>query len=125
MPFGTSGVQSGRFARRGLTAVVRAAALLCAFGVFMVSPVAAQGTPAGTRIRSWAVATFDTPAGSGFVSASDTVELVVGQVAGADVEPPRASSAAAGTAVLFAHTLTNAGNGADSFDLAGASSHGW
>src|ERR1700674_491550 len=114
MLFGTSGVQRGRFARRGLTVVGRTAALLCALWLFVASALAAQGTPAGTRIRAWAVATFDTPTGSGYVSASDTVELLVGQVAGADVEPPRVSSGAAGTAVLLAHTLTNVGNGADS-----------
>ena len=125
MQFGTSGVQRGRFARRGLAVVGRTAALLCAFGLCVVSVLAAQGTPAGTRIRAWAVATFDTPSGSGFVSVSDTAEILVGQVAGADVEPPRVSSGAASFAILFAHTVTNVGNGADSFALAGVSGHGW
>ena len=125
MQFGTCGVQRGRFARRGLAVAGRTAALLCAFRLFVVSPVAAQGTPAGTQIRAWAVATFDTPIGTGFVSYSDTADVLVGQVAGADVEPPRVSSGAAGTAVVFAHTLTNVGNGLDSFTVAGVSSHGW
>ena len=125
MQFGTSGVQRGRFARRGLTVAGRTAALLCAFWLFVASALAAQGTPAGTLIRAWAAATFDTPSGTGYVSVSDTADLLVGQVAGADVEPPRVSSGAAGTTVLFAHTLTNVGNGADAFALAGASVHGW
>ena len=121
---GTLVVQMGRFARHGLRVVGRAAAVFCAALVLAAPALGAQGTPAGTVIRSWASVSF-TIGGFSYTYPSDTADLVVAQVGGADVEPPRVSSGAAGTTVLFAHTLTNVGNGVDSFDLAAASVHGW
>src|SRR6266540_2133852 len=125
MRFGSWAGEGGRFARRGLTVAARAAAFLFAVWGLAASRLGAQGTPAGTVIRSWAFVTFDTPFGSGFTLSSDTVALTVAQVAGVDVEPPRVSTGAAGTAVVFAHTLANVGNGPDSFTVSAASSHGW
>src|SRR5439155_115683 len=55
----------------------------------------------------------------------DTVDFLVGQVAGVDLRPPRFSIGAAGTAVVFAHTLTNLGNGPDSFTVTAVSVRGW
>src|SRR6266542_1223280 len=125
MRFGNLADMSGRFARRGLTVAARAAAFLLAARLFAAPALEAQGTPAGTMIRSWAVVTYENANAKLGVATSDTVSLLVGQVAGVDVEPPRASTGAAGTTVVFAHSIANVGNGADSFTVAVASSRGW
>ncbi len=119
----TLAVQSGRLARHGLR-VVRAAALLGAALGLAASALGAQGTPAGTVIRSWANVNFNV-LGFSYTYASDTVDIVVAQVAGADVEPPRISTGGAGAALVFAHSLANVGNGPDSFTVAAVSTHGW
>ena len=121
---GTLTVGSGRSARRGLTVAARAAAFLFIVSALAAPALVAQGTPAGTHIVSWATVSF-TLGGWPYSYPSDTVDLVVAQVAGADVQPPRSSAGAAGTAVVFAHTLSNVGNGTDSFTVAGVSAHGW
>jgi uncharacterized repeat protein (TIGR01451 family) len=117
-------VKSGRSARRGLWVAVRAAACFLAGSVLAAPALSAQGTPAGTHIRSWFTITF-VLGGSPYADVSDTVDLVVAQVAGPDLTPPRSSVGVAGTTVMFAHTLANLGNGADSFTVAAVSAHGW
>jgi len=124
MRFGPRAVESRRFARRGRPAAGWAAALLAVLGLLAAPTLTAQGTPAGTRIRNWATLAFDAGAQS-YVVASDTVDFLVGQVAGVDLRPPRFSIGAAGTAVVFAHTLTNLGNGPDSFTVTAVSARGW
>ena len=57
-------------------------------------------------------------------SSTETADMVVGQVAGADLEPPRVSNAAIGTNVLLQQVLTNVGNGTDSFVVAATSFSG-
>ncbi|HEY6208932.1 MAG TPA: hypothetical protein VIW28_07735 [Gemmatimonadales bacterium] len=125
MRFGNLADMSGRFARRGLTVAARASAFLLALGVFTAPALEAQGTPAGTIIRSWAVVTYQNELAQQGVATSDTVSLVVGQVAGVDVEAPRVSAGLAGSAIVFAHSLANLGNGPDSFTVAAVSKHGW
>jgi len=84
-----------------------------------------QPTPAGTRIDNWAEVTFEAANGQVFSVLSDTLAIVVGQIAGVDVEPPRSSVVDPGTDVVFPHTLTNLGNGPDDFSLAVTSAEGW
>jgi uncharacterized repeat protein (TIGR01451 family) len=50
---------------------------------------------------------------------------MVGQVAGVDVAPPRSNLAPSGSSALFSHTLTNTGNGPDTFVLTAVSLDGW
>src|SRR5438132_11204160 len=123
MRFGPRAVESRRFARRGRPAAGCATALLAVLGLLAAPTLTAQGTPAGTRIRNWATLAFDAGAQS-YVVASDTVDFLVGQVAGVDLRPPRFSIGAAGTAVVFAHTLTNICNGHDSFTVTAVSARG-
>jgi uncharacterized repeat protein (TIGR01451 family) len=85
----------------------------------------AQATPAGTVISSAAQATFQDPGGQSFTVSSNTVNIVVGQVAGVDLTPPRVSTADPGKVVAFPHTLQNIGNGTDSFTVSTRSSTGW
>src|SRR5438045_7791177 len=94
-------------------------ASLCAF-LLWGSQLSAQGTPAGSHIINWATLAY-TSSGFGYVVPSDTVDLIVVQVAGALLQPPRSTGGNPGTAAVFAHTLTNLGNGADSFNIAAVS----
>src|SRR5213592_2938146 len=124
MRLGTRAVGRGRYVRRGHAAAGGAVAFLFAVGLLAAPVVQAQGTQAGTQFSNWATLTF-TSAGTGYAVASDTVAILVGQVAGVSLQPPRVNSGAPGTAVVFAHTLTNTGNGPDSFPVAAASARGW
>jgi uncharacterized repeat protein (TIGR01451 family) len=123
MRLGLRGDKTRRFVHRGrLTARWTAASL---FAVLLVAPaLGAQGTPAGTHIRNWATLGY-TSSSIGYVVSSDTVDLVVAQVAQVDLQPPQTGSASPGTTVVFAHTITNLGNAPDSFTIAAASLHSW
>ena len=101
-------------------------ASLCAFLLVAsrLATLSAQGTPAGSHIRNWATLAY-TSSGFGYVVPSDTVDLVVAQVAGALLQPAQSAGGSPGASAVFAHTLTNLGNGADSFSVAGVSRHGW
>ena len=102
---------------------ILATASLCAV-LLAASDLSAQGTPAGSHIRNWATLAY-TSSGFGYVVPSDTVDLVVAQVAGVALQAPQSSGGSPGAAVVFAHTMTNLGNGPDSFSVAAASVHGW
>src|SRR6266568_1954589 len=116
MWLGTRAGEARRFA-------MWATACLCAF--LLVGPrLSAQGTPAGSHIRNWATLAY-TSSGFGYVIPSDTVDLVVAQVAAVGLQAPQSSGASPGTAVVFAHTLTNLGNGLDSFSVAATSVPAW
>src|SRR2546429_1246144 len=124
MRLGTHAVGRGRYVRRGHPVAGWAVAFLFAVGLLAAPALEAQGTEAGTQFSNWATLTF-TSAGTGYGVASDPVAILVGQVAGVSLQPPRVNSGAPGTAVVFAHTLTNTGNGPDSFTVAAASTRGW
>lgn len=85
----------------------------------------AQATPAGTLISSTSQATFQDQDGQSFTVLSNTVQIVVGQVAGVDLTPPRVSTGDPGVTVVLSHTLQNIGNGTDSFTVSVRSSTGW
>src|SRR3989454_5603832 len=113
---GTRAGEARRFA-------IWATASLSAF--LLVGPqLSAQGTPAGSHIRNWATLAY-TSSGFGYVIPSDTVDLLVAQVAAVALQAPQSSGGSPGTAVLFAHTLKNLGNGPDSFSVAATSAHAW
>src|SRR5438034_110976 len=124
MRLGTRAVGRRRYVRRGQPAAGWAAAFLFAVGLLAAPALEAQGTQAGTQFSNWATLSF-TSGGTGYAVASDTVAILVGQVAGVSLQPPRVNSGAPGTAVVFAHTLTNTGNGPDSFTVAAVSVRGW
>lgn len=85
----------------------------------------AQPTPAGTRIVNSAQVTFQASDGLTYTVGSNADVMIVGQVGGVDVDPPRASVADPGETATFAHTLKNLGNGTDSFTVVGRSKAGW
>ena len=83
------------------------------------------GTPMGTLITSSASVSYSLPNGTTGNKTSADVMVMMGQVAGVDVEQPRSSLAAAGTSIVFSHTITNVGNGPDTFILTATSLDGW
>ena len=85
----------------------------------------AGGTPAGTLIPASASVSYVGPNGTPGSEISPDAMVMIGQVAGVDVEPPRSSLAPAGTSIVFPHTLTNVGNGPDTFVLTATSLDGW
>lgn len=119
--------RQGNDGRWGL-AGTRAALLALALAVVPVAParLAAQSpTPAGTVIASYAEATYASPNGQSYTATSNVLTMIVAQVAGVDLTPLRSAVANPGTTVLFAHTLTNLGNGTDSMAVLGTSAAGW
>jgi uncharacterized repeat protein (TIGR01451 family) len=98
--------------------------LIAALLVGAATDIRAQ-TPAGTVISSTAQATFQDVDGTSFTILSNPALVVVGQVAGVDLSPPRVSTADPGNVVVFTHTLQNIGNGSDSFTVVTRSSTGW
>ena len=85
----------------------------------MLVPVRAIAAPgAGTAIDNRASATFtDTASGQGAALDSNRVTVVVAQVAAFSLSAAQNKVAAAGVSISFQHTITNLGNGPDSFAL--------
>ena len=98
---------------------------LCVLALVPATLAAQSPTPAGTAIGSWARVTFQDPSGLVGTAVSDTVFSTVGQVAGLDLEPPRASIADPSDTVVYQHTLANLGNGTDSMIVTVTLPSGW
>lgn len=89
--------------------------------VFAAAPPAmAAGTPAGTAITNQAYADYKDTNGNAMPRVfSNTVTTVVQQVAGVTTAPTTmANNAVAGTNIAYPVTITNTGNGTDTFPLA-------
>jgi uncharacterized repeat protein (TIGR01451 family) len=97
--------------------------VLCALLAFSGPALFAQ-TPAGTHIVSRTSGSYATETGAIFTF-SDSIFVVVGQIAGVGVTPSRALLGDAGVTSVIGHTLTNIGNGDDSLSVAASSRHGW
>jgi uncharacterized repeat protein (TIGR01451 family) len=87
----------------------------------------AAGTPEGTAIENKAFADYQDANGNQLPRVeSNTVTTTVTQVAGVTVTPDAATKTGAqGTPVVFSATVTNTGNGGDSFALTAVSNLGW
>ena len=92
--------------------------------VFMVGTVFAVGTPAGEEIKNQATANYIDAAGDAQTTNSNQVITVVKQVYGVSMSPDgttaapgQAQEVTPGATVYYPYTLTNTGNGVDSFDL--------
>jgi len=83
---------------------------------------AQAATAAGTAITNQASATYIDSTLAVRSATSNTVVTTVQQVASLTLNNGTAKNAAAGTPVVFAHTVTNTGNGPDSFTLAASDS---
>ncbi|RNF85487.1 DUF11 domain-containing protein [Lysobacter psychrotolerans] len=83
----------------------------------LVTGYAVAVPAANTRIGNQASASYIDPNGQSQIATSNLVETIVQQVGAFTLTPDNTKSAAAGNVVYMAHTLTNTGNGTDSFDL--------
>lgn len=81
------------------------------------SDVFAQVPPANTPIGNQASATYLDNGNNPQTVTSNTVETIVQQVAGVTISPGINLTVSPGGQVTFPHTITNTGNGIDSFDL--------
>jgi uncharacterized repeat protein (TIGR01451 family) len=76
------------------------------------------GTAAGTQISNTATATYVDSGSVARTATSNTVITTVQQVASLTLSTGASKQAAATAQVVFAHTVTNTSNGADTFTLA-------
>jgi uncharacterized repeat protein (TIGR01451 family) len=77
----------------------------------------AQATAAGTTIGNQASATYTDSSAVSRTATSNVVTTVVQQVASLTLTAPGAKTASPGSSVFYPHTLTNTGNGSDTFTL--------
>lgn len=77
----------------------------------------AAAPPAGTKIGNQAAATYTNAAGDTITVTSNKVETIVQQVPAVDLKVDVAEEAAPGGKVFLPHTITNTGNGDDSYTL--------
>jgi uncharacterized repeat protein (TIGR01451 family) len=83
----------------------------------LAGTLSAAVAPAGSFIGNQGSITFTDSEGSRRTVTSNIVQVEVLQVFAATLEADQTKPAASGGTVLFHHTLTNTGNGADSFSL--------
>jgi len=88
-------------------------------GLCLLAGMALAATPpAGSVIGNQATASYVDSGGVTRTVTSNLVETIVQQVAGVTVDPDaQTKMAGPGTTVYFPHTITNNGNGTDSFNL--------
>jgi len=93
--------------------------LLTLLSVFLAMSFAyAAGTPAGTVISNYATGEYKDANGNSMSSVtSNTVTTTVSQVAGVDITSISSSTVVSEGSTAYAATLTNTGNGSDTFDL--------
>lgn len=91
----------------------RVFALLLSFSLIAY----AAAPPAGAPIGNQATATYTDAGDNSRTATSNQVITYVAQVAGVVVEADQTKLAAPGGQVFFPHTITNTGNGGDTFDL--------
>ena len=92
--------------------------LLSALAALNCNRAYAAPPPAGTSIGNQASATYADALGNAQTPVtSNTVVTTVAQVASFTLTADQSKPGAPGTSVYFPHTLTNTGNGSDTFDL--------
>jgi uncharacterized repeat protein (TIGR01451 family) len=95
--------------------------LLC---VALVVSAQAAPPPAGTSIGNQASATYTDSSGTSHTVTSNSVQTVVQQVASLTLTASGAKTSPIGSTVYYPHTLTNTGNGTDTFTLTAANAAG-
>lgn len=92
--------------------------MLVIMGLYLLADAAYAAAPAGTPIGNQASATYSDGSAVTRTVTSNTVVTTVQQVASLSLTGGSAKTVAIGGQVVFAHTLTNSGNGTDTFTLA-------
>ncbi len=98
--------------------------LLVTAASFAGAAAFAAAPPAGERIGNQATATYTNASGDTVSVTSNKVETIVQQIAALDLATPTNKTGAPGGKVFIPHTITNNGNGADSFGITAASPTG-
>ncbi|MBU0654388.1 MAG: DUF11 domain-containing protein [Gammaproteobacteria bacterium] len=93
-----------------------ATALLAGGILTHISPAIAA-TAAGTQIKNLATVTYEDESGNTYSAQSNEAVITVKQVYSAEVGVDETKTAAAGQVVYIQHTLTNTGNGEDTYTL--------
>ncbi|MDQ3060027.1 MAG: hypothetical protein M3R45_10975 [Pseudomonadota bacterium] len=88
-----------------------------AMALWLAMPAAAALPPAGSVIGNQASASYTDASGQSKSATSNLVETTVQQVGAFTLTDPNVKTAAVGNTVYMPHTLTNTGNGIDSFKL--------
>ncbi|MFS2037071.1 beta strand repeat-containing protein [Polaromonas sp. CT11-55] len=92
--------------------------LFVAFALVMAGTAAhAAPPPAGTSISNQASATYSDASGITRTVTSNVVQTTVQQIASLTLASNGAQNATPGSVVYYPHTLTNTGNGTDTFNL--------
>jgi trimeric autotransporter adhesin len=107
------------FKRIPVLGIAGAASMLLASSLALAAPLA--GTPIGNQ----AAATY-TPLGSttALTSTSNTVTTTIQQVAAFTLTSTQTKTGAPGAPVTFSHTITNTGNGSDTFTIGAVNTSG-
>lgn len=86
----------------------------------LLAPAGAHAAPppAGTSISNQASATYSDGSGVARTVTSNLVQTTVTQVHSLTLTAPGAQAATPGSVVYYPHTVTNTGNGSDTFNLA-------
>ncbi len=96
----------------------RLAAFVLAGAILAIAPVLAfAAPPAGTVIGNQATATYNDAGGNARTTTSNLVQTTVTQVKSFTLAANGARTAAPGQTVYYPHTITNTGNGTDSYAL--------
>ncbi len=93
--------------------------------LLVVSAAQATPPPAGTSISNQASATYTDGSGVSHTVTSNVVQTTVQQVASLTLTQNGAQNATAGSVAYYPHTLTNTGNGGDTFNLTTANAGGF
>ncbi|HVC16307.1 MAG TPA: hypothetical protein VNE18_03310, partial [Rhodanobacter sp.] len=96
-----------------------------AFALLTTHLAHAAPPPAGTAIGNQASATYTDASGISRSVTSNVVQTIVQQVASLTLTANGAQTSTPGTTVYYPHTLTNTGNGGDTFALAAVNGSGF
>lgn len=92
-------------------------AALITVGAGALSANAIAATPADTTISNTAVVTYQDETGNEYTAQSDAATIKVAQIYSATLEQDQTVTGARGQQVVTAHTLTNTGNGSDTYTI--------
>jgi len=111
------------FRRRHAFSAARLLMGLC-FWLGSIASAHATPPPAGTAIGNQASVTYTDSSGTSHTVTSNTVQTVVQQVAALTLTANGTKTSSIGSTVYYPHTLTNTGNGSDTFALTAVNAAG-
>ena len=105
------------FNKKKLSEICAAALIAGGASALVVPAVAVAATAAGTLIKNLATVTYEDSNGNEYSAQSNEAIITVKQVYSAEISEDTVKTAAAGQSVYIQHTLTNTGNGTDTYTL--------